>query len=124
MGAYEWQYAAQGTDRRQCPWGSEAPCNDQAPPQVRYAHNGDPVPPPVGSYPSDASPFGIHEMVGQLWQYTSELKDERQRRTILKGGSMLHAHDTNGWYFPGGLKSFIWNQDPQEPPWQGPYNMT
>lgn len=97
---YEWQYAAQGNEGRECPWGGSAPCDKFAPAQVRTARNGDPVPPPVGSYPSDASAFGIQEMVGTLWQYTSQFKDERQRRAVLKGGSMLWAD--GDWYFPGG----------------------
>jgi formylglycine-generating enzyme required for sulfatase activity len=63
----EWEYAARGTDGRTYPWGNEAPSN-----QLCWnrgaSKEGTCV---VGSHPSGASPFGLQDMAGNVWQWTS-----------------------------------------------------
>jgi len=61
----EWEKAARGTDRRIYPWGNQKPnrqlCN----------HNffvGDTT--PVGHYPDGASPYGVLDMAGNVWEWT------------------------------------------------------
>lgn len=76
----EWQYAAQGSDSRSWPWGSEW---DPA----RCQH-GRPTPSPVDAYPESASPFGCLGMTGNVWEWTeSERHDGHTRYAILRGGS-------------------------------------
>jgi formylglycine-generating enzyme required for sulfatase activity len=41
---------------------------------------------PVGSWPDSQSPFGIHDLAGSVWEWTSTKSGERR---ILKGGSFL-----------------------------------
>ena len=64
---WEWQLAAQGTDGRLYPWGS-----DDEPANYPTSHNGNTVPGPdhVSAHPGGASPFGAEDMVGNVWQYT------------------------------------------------------
>ena len=41
----------------------------------------------VDAYPKGASPFGVMDLVGNVWQWTDEFVDEHTRAGILKGGS-------------------------------------
>ncbi|MDP0881193.1 SUMF1/EgtB/PvdO family nonheme iron enzyme, partial [Klebsiella variicola] len=77
-------YAAQGNDGRRYPWGMD--WQDDFVPPVHTARDL-PVLAEVGRYPQAASPFGVQEMVGHLWQWTDEFEDERTRAAIVRGGS-------------------------------------
>jgi formylglycine-generating enzyme required for sulfatase activity len=64
----EWEKAARSVDRRRYPWGSQPPdkraCN--------YDMNvGDTT--SVIEYPKGASPYGVLDMVGNVWEWTSTL---------------------------------------------------
>jgi gamma-glutamyl hercynylcysteine S-oxide synthase len=77
---WEWQYAAQGTDGRTYPWGN-AWCTDC----------------------DRASPFGVMDLTGNVWQWTDEFQDEHTRAAILRGGSNYRP-DGSRWYFPAANK--------------------
>jgi len=65
----EYHRAAFGTpsgDERQFPWGDEPA--DPSRGNFGFA-NWDPV--PVGSYPAGASAFGVHDLAGNGWEWTS-----------------------------------------------------
>lgn len=93
---WEWQYAAQGTDGRRYPWGNEWRA-DAAPEPCLERHMPDLA--EVGSYPVGASPFGVEDMVGTIWQWTDEYRDEHVRAAVLRGGS-AYQPQTSHWYFP------------------------
>ena len=65
----EWEKAARGTDDRIYPWGNEFDpwrCNTQ--------ESGKGGTTPVGSYsPSGDSPYGVADMVGNVWEWTSTM---------------------------------------------------
>jgi formylglycine-generating enzyme required for sulfatase activity len=64
----EWEKAARGSDGRQYPWGNEfdpARCNSVA--------GGPGETTPVGQYPEGASPYGILDMAGNVWEWCSTL---------------------------------------------------
>lgn len=93
---WEWQYAAQGTDGRRYPWGNDWR-EDAVPPPCLDRHMPDP--PLVGKYAAGASPFGVEDLVGTLWQWTDEYRDEHVRAAVLRGGS-AYQPQTSHWYFP------------------------
>jgi len=97
---WEWQYAAQGTDGRLYPWGNDKAADKFPPPDTGRAMR---KPTDVNAYPGGASPFGVMDLVGNVWQWTGEYADEHSRSAILKGGSYYHAQ-TSGWYFPPALE--------------------
>jgi formylglycine-generating enzyme required for sulfatase activity len=97
----EWHYAAQGTDGRKYPWGNEL--NAEAiPPE--YKDNKELRPPTdVDAFPKGASPFGVMDMAGNVWQWTDEYHDEHSRGGILRGGSYFKPQGSV-WYFPNKLE--------------------
>jgi gamma-glutamyl hercynylcysteine S-oxide synthase len=93
---WEWQYAAQGHDGRRYPWG-----NDWDESMVPAVNRGRTLiaPDDVDAYPAAASPFGVLDLVGNVWQWTDEYADEHTRAAILRGGSSYQPQ-TSHWYFP------------------------
>jgi len=93
---WEWQYAAQGTDGRAYPWGDEWRADAvPAPDKSRVLTPPD----PVAAHPAGASPFGVLDLVGTVWQWTDEYQDAHTRAAILRGGSFYQPQGSI-WYFP------------------------
>jgi iron(II)-dependent oxidoreductase len=66
----EWEKAARfdpasGRSRR-FPWGEADPTPDHANLGQRHLR-----PAPVGAYPRGASPLGVHQLIGDVWEWTS-----------------------------------------------------
>ena len=104
---WEWQFAAQGTDGRAFPWGSQwIPANMPTPALGRtMSREGyGPGPDPVDAHPQGASPFGVMDMVGNVWQWTDEFVDEHTRAAVLRGGEYYHPQGSI-WYFPEAFRN-------------------
>jgi len=82
---WEWQYAAQGTYRLIYPWGNTFD-EDKLPVTVGDCTNPL-IPDDVNAHPNGVSPFGVLDLVGNVWQMTDEFIDEHTRSACLKGGS-------------------------------------
>jgi gamma-glutamyl hercynylcysteine S-oxide synthase len=95
---WEWQYAAQGSDGRLYPWGDDWRAGAVPEPSLERIM---PAPADVDSHPAGASPFGVMDLVGNVWQWTDEYLDEHVRAAILRGGSNYQPQ-TSHWYFPQG----------------------
>ncbi|HKK47341.1 MAG TPA: SUMF1/EgtB/PvdO family nonheme iron enzyme [Balneolaceae bacterium] len=93
---WEWQYAAQGTTGNQYPWGNKMDSTKIPPPDTSRTMR---PPTDVDAYPQGASPFGVVDMVGNVWQWTDEYADEHTRSAILKGGGYYRSASSH-WYFP------------------------
>jgi iron(II)-dependent oxidoreductase len=90
----EWQYAAQGTDERKYPWGDtfdSTRCN-----------NGSGVTTPVDAFPQGQSPFGVMDLVGNVWQMMDDQYDNGTFYFgMLRGGS-YYKPTSSWWYVQGG----------------------
>jgi formylglycine-generating enzyme required for sulfatase activity len=64
----EWEKAARGVDGRKYPWGAAPPDNTRARFGVGYNATV-----PVGSFPRGASPYGVLDMSGNVWQWVSSV---------------------------------------------------
>jgi formylglycine-generating enzyme required for sulfatase activity len=105
----EWEFAARGTDGRQYPWGDD--------PDLSKTNGDDGVGPftvpdgskdgfaglaPVGMFPEGASPFGVLDMAGNVWEWVEDWyapypdsavtdyhgPDDGERK-VLRGGSYI-----------------------------------
>lgn len=85
-GEKEWEKAARGTDGRAYPWGNEQP----RPKHANFdMHHGRTTPPgqfsPVGD-----SPYGVSDLAGNVWEWTSSWFDTRggiSRTRVVRGGA-------------------------------------
>jgi len=91
----EWEKAARGIDGRLYPWG------DQWGRTRANTYDGGPkTTTPVGSCPGGVSPYGVYDMAGNTWEWTSttynshpyQMRDGRedlsdQASKVLRGGS-------------------------------------
>jgi formylglycine-generating enzyme required for sulfatase activity len=93
---WEWQLAAQGADGRIYPWGNDWKASAVPLPDQRRELRG---PDNIDAHPSGASPFGVMDLVGNVWQWTDEYVDEHTRAGILRGGSYYQPQGSI-WYFP------------------------
>ncbi|HTR98987.1 MAG TPA: SUMF1/EgtB/PvdO family nonheme iron enzyme, partial [Bacteroidota bacterium] len=91
--AMEWQYAAQGTDGRKYPWGND-PDSTRCNPGVGH-------PTPVGAYPSGKSPFGVMDLVGNVWQLTSDVYDNGSYYFVMMRGGSYYRPTSSVWYVRG-----------------------
>jgi eukaryotic-like serine/threonine-protein kinase len=66
----EWEKAARGTDGQIYPWGNQIPNNDL----LNFNLNMDDTT-QVGIYLAGASPYGILDMAGNVWEYVNDFYD-------------------------------------------------
>lgn len=78
----EWEKAARGADGRKYPWGNDPVANDKGNfcdgncPKAHANQNYDDgyvETAPVGSYPAGASPFGVLDMAGNVWEWVDTI---------------------------------------------------
>jgi formylglycine-generating enzyme required for sulfatase activity len=90
--AAEWEKAARGTDGRWWPWGNQPPtveANFRRPGEGAAAEEdttlvgGDLA--PVGSFPSDSSPYGVMDMAGNVMEWVDAWYGPAMRE--IRGGS-------------------------------------
>jgi len=89
----EWEWSASG-GKRKYPWGNEEPDDTRA-------NYGDRVgcTTPVSRYPSGATPEGLMDMAGNVWEWTEDRDQEDEAWRALRGGSgqNLRCVSRFGW---------------------------
>ena len=89
----EWEKGARGTDGRDYPWG-----NDFDPMKANTGDTGIGDLAPVGRFEAGKSPYGIHDMSGNVWEWTADWykpypgstymsKDYGEKYKVLRGSS-------------------------------------
>jgi formylglycine-generating enzyme required for sulfatase activity len=71
----EWERAARGGDRRRFPWGryynerlaNHGSATGRSDPSDGALHSA-----PVGSYVDGQSPYGVRDLAGNVWEWTSD----------------------------------------------------
>ncbi len=107
----EWEKAARGTDDRPFPWGDEIERNS-----ANYYASRDPFEKtvgdlgnttPVGYYNGrtydnyqtldSASPYGLYDMAGNVWQWTGDVYQDQHYRYLRGGSRANYGVDLRVW---------------------------
>ncbi len=87
----EWEAAARGLSAREFPWGNTW---DPSAANTQSAARHEPA--RVGSYPRGATPEGVHDLVGNAWEWTMTpmsgypghaVPDSMKRYFVIRGGA-------------------------------------
>jgi formylglycine-generating enzyme len=76
----EWEKAARGTDGRVYPWGNEPPTPVHA---VFGLKEGADTVSPIGDRDKGMSPYGVHDLAGNLYEWVADWYDEAVYTTQL-----------------------------------------
>jgi formylglycine-generating enzyme required for sulfatase activity len=116
----EWERAAQGLQARRYPWGSRWGADRANTAEGHVLRTT-----PVGAYPAGASPKGIHDLSGNVWEWTASLyrpypyrpDDGREDPQagglrVVRGGSWGDPQwdarcACRGWYLPGSFSDVL-----------------
>jgi formylglycine-generating enzyme required for sulfatase activity len=109
----EWEKAARGTDQRQWPWGDTfdaAKCNSYEA-GLKWSA-------PVGSLPQGDSPYGIHDMCGNVAEWTSSWYLPYPGSTVKRSAFGEHYKVARGgaWALPAEPWSRATNRNLAQPP--------
>ncbi len=107
----EWEKAARGTDGRPFPWGEEIARNN-----ANFYYSRDPFEDmatfgsrttPVGFYNGStynnyvtldsASPYGVYDMAGNVWQWTGNVYESQHYRYMRGGSKDMYENNLRAW---------------------------
>jgi formylglycine-generating enzyme required for sulfatase activity len=112
----EWEKAARGLGRRIFPWGNEA-----NPERANYSDTGIGTTSAVGCFPDGASPYGVEDLSGNVWEWCRTKWEENYRDyqgdddlegdapRVLRGGSFFY----DDWYVRCASRSVRSSPDPR-----------
>jgi formylglycine-generating enzyme required for sulfatase activity len=86
----EWEYAAGGKENRTYPWGEEEPSTTRA----NYDSN-EGATTPVGRYPDGATPEGLYDMAGNVWEWMEDLYENNTSDEYFKSARALRGGSWN-----------------------------
>jgi formylglycine-generating enzyme required for sulfatase activity len=118
----QWEKAARGTDERRYPWGNEPVTCERA----RYGDCGW-MTAPVGSHPAGVSPYGVHDMAGNAWEFVYDWYDQDYYKDSPYENPTGPERDTGwkserggAWFYEASLMSSIWRNH-AKPTWHFDY---
>lgn len=79
---HQWEKAVRGTDGRYFPWGNHYDAK-----KLNSHDQGPFATVPIGQFIKGASPFGLLDGAGQVFEWTSTPAPAQKNRHIVKGGS-------------------------------------
>ena len=88
----EWEWAASGKEKREYPWGNSEP----TPKLANYSDSNIGATTPVGSYPEGATPEGLYDMAGNVWEWQENRFGHEKypdARALCGGSWDLNAED-------------------------------
>jgi formylglycine-generating enzyme required for sulfatase activity len=116
----EWEKAARGTDGRAFPWGEEIARNN-----ANFYFSRDPFEnmatfgsrtTPVGFYNGktynhyttldSASPYGVYDMAGNVWQWTANVYDAQHYRYMRGGSKDMYENNLRVWSMNNATPTF------------------
>lgn len=98
----EWQYAAQGDDGRTYPWGNSF--------DSTRCNCGVGRPTQVDAYPTGKSPFGVEDLIGNVWQLTDDVYDNGSYQFVMMRGGSYFDPTSSIWYVKGGPRPVTQHQ--------------
>lgn len=109
----EWVHGARGVDRRRFAWGDEPPRQSgerrtnfgTVPCCALDASDGHERTAPVGAFPAGRSAFGLDDMTGNVWEWTTT---PMGREIVIKGGGFGNN--------PEGLRIGLVHDNPPDTP--------
>ncbi|TLU87724.1 MAG: NACHT domain-containing protein [Chlorobium sp.] len=83
----EWEFAAAGKEGREYPWPEE-----RGEPSAQLANYNEHVgaTTPVGSYPDGATPEGLYDMAGNVWEWMDYKYNKDTSARAVRGGSWFN----------------------------------
>ena len=63
----------------------------------------------VDARPDDASPYGVRDLVGNVWQWTASLMDNGRDLTVMLRGGSWYYPPKGRWWVPGGPRRITEN---------------
>ncbi|WP_029905043.1 SUMF1/EgtB/PvdO family nonheme iron enzyme [Prevotella sp. 10(H)] len=119
----EWQYAAQTEKGNDWPWVQKTPVKrvedfitntlsvwklEGIEPD--RCNLGDGKLYPVGKYPKGKNLYNLHDLVGCVWQLTSDVYDNTTYRYIMIKGGSYFLPSSSFWYVQGGPRELYFRQ--------------
>jgi len=124
----EWEKAARGNDQRIFPWGNNFPDNTRVTFRRKFSEKEFKVMEPVDGMTKGVSPYGVHHMAGNVWEWVSDwfdasaYQDENRRDPQGPDSGISKVLRGGNWYYKAYYlrTTYRFNEKPQTfKIWQG-----